>query len=64
MKVIFLDFDGVLNSEGSFSYEERLRKKFKKEFKDKPTNQTLCNVCTSNFQMILEHYPKVKIVYQ
>lgn len=62
MKVIFLDFDGVLNSQGSFIYETARRKKHKEQGVSGPVNQTLCNVCTANFQRILDQYPDVKIV--
>lgn len=61
MKVIFLDFDGVLNSAASFHYEERFRDRHP-ELTLGPVNQTLCNVCTSNFQIILDHFPEMKIV--
>lgn len=61
MKVLFLDFDGVLNSAASFGYEERRREK-NPELKLGPVNETLCNVCTSNFQVILEHFPQLKVV--
>src|SRR4051812_13326145 len=62
MKVIFLDFDGVLNSQGSFLYEGRRRKEWKIQGVKGPVNQTLCNVCTANFQYILDTYPEAKIV--
>lgn len=62
MKVIFLDFDGVLNSQGSFIYEGRRRKQWKEQGVKGPVNQTLCNVCTSNFQWVLDNYKDVKIV--
>lgn len=68
MKVIFLDFDGVLNSCASFVMEDRKRKKLKgKAYEDSktrpcPLNETLCHVCTSNFQLILDHFPEMKIV--
>jgi HAD domain in Swiss Army Knife RNA repair proteins len=62
MKVIFLDFDGVLNSQGSFLYESNRRKKFKEQNVKGAVNETLCNVCTANFQYVLDKYPEVKIV--
>lgn len=62
MKVIFLDFDGVLNSQGSFLYEDNRRKKYKEQGVKGPVNETLCNVCTANFQHVLDTYPDVKIV--
>jgi len=61
MKVIFLDFDGVLNSAASFGYEERFRDR-NPGMALGPVNETLCNVCTSNFQEILFHFPQVKVV--
>lgn len=62
MKVIFLDFDGVLNSAASFLLENRIRKE-NKIFDDlPPVNQTLCKVCTSNFRHILDEVPDAKIV--
>ena len=62
MKVIFLDFDGVLNSAASFLVEHRIRKE-NKLFDDLcPVNQTLCKVCTSNFRHILDEVPDAKIV--
>lgn len=54
MKVIFLDFDGVLNSTGSFILEGRKGTQRKHE--------VLCAVSTSNLQYILEHVPDAKIV--
>ena len=62
MKVIFLDFDGVLNSQGSFVYEDNRRKKHKEQGVKGPVNETLCNVCTANFQALLDQYPDVKVV--
>lgn len=62
MKVIFLDFDGVLNSAASFLLEERIRKE-NKIFDDLcPVNETLCRVCTSNFRHILDEVQDAKIV--
>lgn len=61
MKVIFLDFDGVLNSSASFIMETRKRKALPKGTLC-PVNQTLCYVCCSNFQYVLEHAPDAKIV--
>lgn len=61
MKVIFLDFDGVLNSAASFKLETRIRKEhFNTTFC--PVNETLCKVCTSNFQHILDEVPDAKVV--
>jgi hypothetical protein len=60
--VIFLDFDGVLNSEGSFLYESNRRKRYKEEGVGGPVNETLCNVATANFQELLFRYKDAKIV--
>lgn len=59
-----LDFDGVLNSSASFVMEDRKRRgmRKKKKLEVGPVNETLCHVCTSNFQLILEHFPELKIV--
>lgn len=62
MKVIFLDFDGVLNSNASFLYEKRRRNEWKEQGVKGPINQTLCHICASNFQIVLDQYPDVKVV--
>lgn len=64
MKVIFLDFDGVLNSAASFLLEDRKNKALRGPAKKNKVkiNETLCHVCTSNFQYILDKAPDVKIV--
>jgi HAD domain in Swiss Army Knife RNA repair proteins len=54
MKVIFLDFDGVLNSEASFRYEAR-RKNIR-------VTDSLSVVACSNLQYILDQDASVKIV--
>jgi hypothetical protein len=54
MKVIFLDFDGVLNSEASFRMEIRR--------KNNRVSDTLNPVACSNLQYILEQDSSVKIV--
>jgi hypothetical protein len=54
MKVIFLDFDGVLNSEASFRYEARQKKQ--------NIQNTLSPVACSNLQYILEQDADVKLV--
>ena len=54
MKVIFLDFDGVLNSEASFRYEMR-RKNIR-------VAKTLSAIACSNLQYILEQDSSVKII--
>jgi len=62
MKVIFLDFDGVLNSAASFWFERRFRKAHPELDDLGPVRETLCRVCTSNFQVILDHFPETKVV--
>jgi HAD domain in Swiss Army Knife RNA repair proteins len=54
MKVIFLDFDGVLNSEASFRYETRR--------KILHVNETLSAIACSNLQYILDQDADVKLV--
>lgn len=54
MKVLFLDFDGVLNSEASFRYEARQ--------KTRVIQDTLSPIACSNLQYILEQDADVKIV--
>src|SRR5258708_12559363 len=54
MKVIFLDFDGVLNSEASFRYENRR--------KAQNVSGTLSPIACSNLQYILEQDSSVKLV--
>ena len=54
MKVLFLDFDGVLNSEGSFRMELRR--------KNRNVSDSLSTVACSNLQYILEQDRDVKIV--
>jgi hypothetical protein len=62
MKIVFCDFDGVLNSAASFLLEDRIRQE-NTIFDDlPPVNQTLCKVCTSNFRYILDEVPDAKIV--
>jgi hypothetical protein len=59
MKVIFLDFDGVLNSSASF----RLMSRKKDEGKfDGKIHEHLCELATNNFQMLLKRFPEVKVV--
>lgn len=54
LRVLFLDFDGVLNSEASFRWEKR-----------KQTEQiqnTLSPIACSNLQLILDKIPDLRIV--
>lgn len=60
MKILFLDFDGVLNSQASFIYERRRRRKDPSI--ESNISSTLCHICTSNLQYIIEHVPDLKIV--
>jgi hypothetical protein len=62
MKVIFLDFDGVLNSATSFLYEDNRRKKLKEQCVKGPVNETLSHHCCAAFQLVLDIYPEVKVV--
>jgi hypothetical protein len=62
MKVIFLDFDGVLNSQSSFIYEDARRKKHKEQGVKGRVNETLSVECAAVFQELLNIYPEVKIV--
>lgn len=52
--VLFLDFDGVLNSEASFRWE--IRKKTAQ------VNNTLSPIACSNLQYVLDKCPELKIV--
>lgn len=62
MKVIFLDFDGVLNSATSFLYESNRRKRHKEQNLKGPVNETLSMHCCAAFQEVLYTYPDVKVV--
>jgi hypothetical protein len=62
MKVIFLDFDGVLNSATSFLYEVNRRNKHKEQGVKGPVNETLSLHCCAAFQFVLDQYPDVKVV--
>lgn len=69
MKVLFLDFDGVLNNAGSFLYEHNRRKRDEKRSKQPgekgipgQVNETFCNVNAANLQMVLDKYKDLKIV--
>lgn len=62
MKVIFLDFDGVLNSETSFLYEHNRRKRDNEQGVKGPVNETLSAHCCAAFREVLLTYPDVKIV--
>ena len=54
MKIIFLDFDGTLNSEASFLYETRR--------KVLHVQDTLSHVACSNLQYVLEQDASIKLV--
>lgn len=54
MKVIFLDFDGVLNSIGSIVMYTRV--------KAEKRHEQLCPVCTSNLIYLLDKVPEAKVV--
>lgn len=53
-KVIFLDFDGVLNSDASFYMEKHRR--------TKGVIHTLSEVACSNLRIVLEKYPALGLV--
>lgn len=59
MKVIFLDFDGVLNSVSSMIYNNRL---LLQGLSDTPTHESFNPIACSNLQYILEECPDVQIV--
>jgi HAD domain in Swiss Army Knife RNA repair proteins len=62
MKVIFLDFDGVLNSATSFLYEDNRREKHCEQGVVGPVNETLSYHCCAAFRRVLDIYPEVKVV--
>lgn len=62
MKIIFLDFDGVLNSATSFLYEDNRRKVHKEQGVKGPVNETLSYHCCAAFQLLLDIYPEAKVV--
>jgi hypothetical protein len=62
MRILFLDFDGVLNNQGSFIYETRRRDEWEDPTATGPVNESLCPICCSNLIYILEHVTDVKIV--
>jgi hypothetical protein len=59
MRVLFLDFDGVLNSVGSFIYNNRQNLL---GFTQTPTHQSFCPIASSNLQYILEELSDVQVV--
>lgn len=59
MRILLLDFDGVLNSVGSFIYNERMRKL---GLSKTPTHESFDPIACSNLQYILEELPDVQIV--
>lgn len=62
MKVVFLDFDGVLNSETSFLYEHNRRKRDGEQGVKGPVMETLSLHCCAAFREVLITYPDLKIV--
>lgn len=59
MRVIFLDFDGVMNSIGSMIYNNRLNLL---GLTTTPTHESFDPVASSNLQYILEELPDVQVV--
>jgi hypothetical protein len=59
MRVIFLDFDGVLRSVSSMIYNNRLKLL---SLTDTPTHESFCPIASSNLQYILEERPDVQVV--
>src|ERR1017187_7959104 len=59
MRVLFLDFDGVLNSVGSFIYNNRQNLL---GLTNTPTHQSFCPIASSNLQYILEELVDVQVV--
>lgn len=59
MKILLCDFDGVLNSVGSFIYNNRMNLL---GLTDIPTHESFCPIASSNLQYILEECPDVQIV--
>jgi len=59
MRVFFLDFDGVLNSVGSFIYNNRLNLL---GLTDISTHESFDPIACSNLQYILEELPDVQVV--
>ena len=59
MKVIFLDFDGVLNSVASMIYNNRMKLL---GLSYTPTHEAFDPIACSNLQYILEDLPEVQIV--
>lgn len=62
MKVLFLDFDGVLNSETSFLYESHRRSRDREHGVGGPVNETLSLHCCAALREVLIKYPDLKIV--
>lgn len=62
MKVIFLDFDGVLNSAASFLHEDNRRRVHKEQGVKGGVSETLSYQQCAAFQYVLNQYPEVKIV--
>lgn len=64
MKIIFLDFDGVLNSAASFMVTSKARKGLEQWQKDElpPVNEHLDPILAHNFQFILDRCPDAKVV--
>jgi hypothetical protein len=59
MRIIFVDFDGVLNSVQSFIFNNRLNLL---GLSNTPTYESFCPIASSNLQYILEELPDAQVV--
>ncbi len=59
MRILLLDFDGVLNSVSSFVYNNRLNLL---GLSNTPTHESFDPIACSNLQYILEELPDVQVV--
>lgn len=60
MRVIFLDFDGVINSQRSFKKEAKLNRR--DPSRQVIVNQTLCPDATANLKLLMDQVPDAKVV--
>lgn len=62
MKILFLDFDGVLNHEAHFRLRGRQEKQMPKGLDQSRRISMICPIAASNLQTLLEEVPHLKIV--